>query len=317
MLDSSDFQTAHDRIRSYIRRTPLIEAVGLKKRPADIGPLLLKVEALQITGSFKVRGAMNKLLTLSEDDLKRGIVTASGGNHGLAVAYAGWLAKTPAMIYLPHSTPAAKVRKLKHWGAKVVFAGDVWDEANQTALIAAEKEGLTYIHPFADPMVIAGQGTIALEVLADAPEIDILLVAIGGGGLISGISLAAKQLKPSIKVVGIEPFGAPTLYQSLKAGHLVDLPAITTAAGTLAPRRSAEINFALIREYVDELILVDDEEMKQAARWLWFELGIAAELSGAATIAALFSHRLTLPPEASICALICGAGTDGIEGENG
>ncbi len=312
-LTLSDVQAAQARIQNHVRRTPLVRALGLKQRPDGLENLWLKLESLQITGSFKARGALNKLYTLSEEALKRGIVTASGGNHGLAVAYAGWLAQTPATIYLPHNTPMAKASKLEDWGAKVIFAGAVWDDANQVALAAAQESGLTYIHPFADPRVIAGQGTIALEILADAPGIDALLVSIGGGGLISGISLAAKALKPSIKVIGVEPIGAPTLYESLKAGHLIELPEITTAAGTLAPRRSAEINLEIIRRNVDEIRLVSDEAMKQAARWLWFEFGIAAELSGAAAVAALFSPDLRFDPAAHVCALVCGAGTDGLD----
>ncbi len=312
MLKLADVQAAQARIQGHVRRTPLMQPLGLRKEPAQVKTLLLKIESLQVTGSFKVRGAMNKLLTLPEDDLRRGIVTASGGNHGLAVAYAGWLAKTPATIYLPHNTPAAKAKKLEDWGAKVIFAGAVWDDANEVALSVAAQEGLTYIHPFADPAVIAGQGTIAAEILADAPGTDVLLVAIGGGGLISGISLAAKALKPSIRVIGIEPVGAPTLYESLKAGGLITLPEIRTVAGTLAPRRSAQITFDIIRDNVAEIVLVDDEEMREAARWLWFESGIAAELSGAAAVAALLTDKVSVSSDEQVCALVCGAGTDGI-----
>lgn len=312
MLRLSDVQAAHTRIADHVRRTPLVRANALKKKPNGVEAPLLKVESLQVTGSFKARGAMNKLFSLEEHELQRGIITASGGNHGLAVAYAGWLAKIPATIYLPHNTPMNKADKLESWGATVLFEGSVWDEANEAALALAEGEGLTYVHPFADPMIIAGQGTIALEILADAPATDLLIVAIGGGGLISGMSLAAKRLNPAIRIIGVEPLGAPTLYESLQAGHLIDLPEITTAANTLAPKRSAGINFDIIRQNVDEIVLVSDEEMKQAARWLWFELGIAAELSGAAAVAALFNHHLQLDRTTQVCALVCGAGTDGI-----
>jgi threonine dehydratase len=188
----------------------------------------------------------------------------------------------------------------------------VWDEANEAALAAAAAEGLTYLHPFADPAVIAGQGTVGLEILEAAPDTGLLLVAIGGGGLISGIATAAKALKPRIRVVGVEPVGAPTLKQSLNAGRLVTLPAIETEAGTLAPRRSAEINLEIIARHVDEIVLVSDEEMRAAARWLWFELGIAAELSGAAALAALMTGRVGTAPDMPVTALVCGAGTDGL-----
>jgi len=307
----ADIEAAAGRIAGRVRRTPVIDAAPLKGAPAP-GTLRLKLECLQVTGSFKPRGATNKLLSLDDAQVRRGIITASGGNHGLAVAYAARQAATRAVIYLPTSTPAAKAAKLAAWGAEVRFEGGVWDKANEAALAAAECEGLTYLHPFADPAVIAGQGTVGLEILDDAPETGLLLVAIGGGGLISGIATAAKALKPSIRVVGVEPTGAPTLKESLAAGQLVTLPAIETEAGTLAPRRSAEINLELIARHVDEIVLVSDEEMRAAARWLWFELGIAAELSGAAALAALKADRVETAPGTPVTALVCGAGTDGL-----
>ncbi len=307
----ADIKAAARRIAGRVRRTPLIDAAPLKDDPAP-GALRLKLECLQVTGSFKPRGATNKLLSLNDGQVRRGIITASGGNHGLAVAYAARQAATRAVIYLPASTPPAKAAKLAAWGAEVRTEGAVWDEANEAALAAAAQEGLTYLHPFADPAVIAGQGTVGLEILEDAPETGLLLVAIGGGGLISGIATAVKALKPGIRVVGVEPAGAPTLKESLAAGQLVTLSAIETEAGTLAPRRSAEINLEIIARHVDEIVLVSDEEMRAAARWLWFELGIAAELSGAAALAALMTGRVETAPDAPATALVCGAGTDGL-----
>ena len=307
----ADIQAAAERIAGRVRRTPLVETAPLKDAPAP-GALRLKLECLQVTGSFKPRGATNTLLGLDDAQVRRGIITASGGNHGLAVAYAAWRAGTRAVIYLPDSTPAAKAEKLAAWGAEVRVEGAVWDEANEAALAAAAGEGLTYLHPFADPAVIAGQGTVGLEILKAAPETDLVLVAIGGGGLISGIATAVKALKPGTRVVGIEPLGAPTLKQSLAAGRLVTLPSIETEAGTLAPRRSAEINLQIIAHQVDEIVLVSDEEMRAAARWLWFELGIAAELSGAAALAALMAGRVETAAGTSVTVLVCGAGTDGL-----
>ncbi len=289
----------------------MIDAAPLKDPPAP-GVLRLKLECLQVTGSFKPRGATNKLLSLEDAQVRRGIITASGGNHGLAVAYAAWQAETRAIIYLPQSTPAAKADKIAAWGAEVRVEGGVWDEANEAALAAAEREGLTYFHPFADPAVIAGQGTVGLEILEAAPDTGLLLVAIGGGGLISGIATAAKALKPDVRVIGVEPVGAPTLRESLAARRLVTLPKIETAAGTLAPRRSAEINLEIIARQVDEIVLVNDDEMRAAARWLWFELGVAAELSGAAALAALLAGRVETTADTPVTALVCGAGTDGL-----
>jgi threonine dehydratase len=266
---------------------------------------------LQITGAFKARGAVNKIFSLSPAEISRGMVTASGGNHGLGVAYGGWLAKAPVTVYLPLNTPRIKAEKLDSWGAQVIFEGEVWDTANQAALAAAKREGMCYVHPFADPAVIAGQGTLALEILEDEPAIDMILVAIGGGGLISGISIAAKAIKPNIKIIGVEPVGAPALYESLRAGYLVELPEVRTAATSLAGRLSAQINLEIIQRNVDKIVLVTDEEMREAARWLWFEMGVAAELSGAAALAALLSGKVRPMRSENICAVVCGAGIDG------
>jgi threonine dehydratase len=308
--DIAAIRTAADRIATEVRRTPMVLAEHDKVRLE--GRVLLKLECLQVTGSFKPRGAMNTLRSLEPDEIRRGIITASGGNHGLAVAYAGYVAGAPATIFLPTSAPKSKIAKLEAWGAKVVVGGAVWDEANRAALDEAERRGLTYIHPFADPRVIAGQGTLGLEILDQAPELDTVLVAIGGGGLIAGIALAIRALRPTVKVIGIEPTGAPTLYESVKARKLVELPRIDTAAGTLAPRMSATINLEIISKHVDEIMLVSDEEMREAARWLWFEHGIAAELSGAASLALLLARRYKPKPGETVCALVCGAGTDGL-----
>ncbi len=308
--DLAAIRAAAAAIAGQVRRTPMIAAEHDKVPLA--GQVLLKLECLQVTGSFKARGALNTLRSLSQAEISRGIITASGGNHGLAVAYAGYVARTPATIYLPRNVPASKVAKLEAWGAKVVVGGEVWDDANRAALAKAAEEGLTYIHPFADPRVIAGQGTLGLELLEQAPDLDTVLVAIGGGGLISGVALALKALKPAIKVIGIEPTGAPTLYESVRAQHLVELKNIDTVAGTLAPRMSAPVNLQIVSKHVDEIFLVSDDHMREAARWLWFEHGVAAELSGAASVAALLAGRYKPKPGERVCALVCGAGSDGI-----
>jgi threonine dehydratase len=308
-----DVYAAQKRIASYVRHTPLIPAIPAKNPVAPDSTVLLKLECMQISGSFKARGAVNKVKSLPPEQVQRGIVAASGGNHGLGVAYAGWLAHCPVTIYLSNNSPKIKAEKLESWGAKVVYEGDVWDDANRAALKVAERDGLTYIHPFADPAVIAGQGTISLEILAAVPDVDVILVAIGGGGLISGVSFVAKALKPNVKIIGVEPIGAPTLYESRKAGYPVELPAIRTAANTLAPRQSAQINHDIITRCVDNLVLVSDEEMRDASQWLWTEFDIAAELSGAAAMASLLTGRVMVDPGQKVCVLVCGAGTDGIE----
>ncbi len=312
MISLEDVRRAAERIPPYTRTTPLVAARCLKDNPFPEGELLLKLECLQATGSFKARGAANKLLSLSAAEVRRGIVTASGGNHGLAVAYVGWLGKTRTTVFLPDNASPEKVKKLQHWGAEVRFEGHQWHEANRAALAMAEQEGLTYFHPFADPLVIAGQGTTALEILEQAPEVDEILVAIGGGGLISGISLAAKALRPSIRIIGVEPIGSPTLYDCLKAGRVVELQRITTCVPTMACAKTEPINFEIVRQYVDDIVLVSDEDMREASRWLWFETGLAADLSGAAAVAALRSGKVRPQKGQRVCALVCGAGPDGM-----
>jgi threonine dehydratase len=312
MITVADVQLAAERIASHVRRTPLVGAKCLKAKPFGECELLLKLECLQVTGSFKPRGATNKLLSLPEADVRRGIITASGGNHGLAVAYAGWLAKTRTTVYVPENVSPDKQKKLTAWGATVEVCGHHWHEANREALAVAERDGLIYFHPFADPAVIAGQGTLALELLEQTPKLDTLLVAIGGGGLISGVALAAKALRPTIRIIGIEPTGAATMYASVKAGRVVALPGITTTVPTLAALQTEPVNLEIVQRHVDDIVLIEDDDMREAARWLWFEMGLAADMSGAAGVAALLSKKVRPRSGERVCVLVCGAGPDGL-----
>jgi threonine dehydratase len=309
--DYSDIEAAFERIKGRVRRTPCLRTRFIKT-PLHGGPLMLKLESLQVTGSFKARGANNAILQLDEAALARGVITASGGNHGLAVAYAAAASGAPAVIYLPERAPAEKADKLRAWGAEVVVEGLDFDDANEAALERAERDGMTYLHPFNHPHVIAGQGTVGREMMKQSPDIDVVLVAIGGGGLISGVATAVKAMKPDVKVIGIEAIGAPTLKNSRDAGELMTLNTIETVANTLAPKRSADLNFSVIERLVDDIVLVSDDDMRAAARWLWFEMGIAAELSGAAALAALQSGAVSFPDDTTVAAIVCGAGSDGI-----
>jgi threonine dehydratase len=310
MLSLADVRAAASRIAGEVRRTPLIAAAPAKRR-LGAGQVSLKLECLQVTGSFKARGAISKLKLLSEAEKARGLVTASGGNHGLAIAYAGWLIGRPSTIFVPENVSPAKATKIKAWGAELVVTGAAWDDSNRAAMAHVVRTGATYVHPFADPAIMAGQGTIALELAEQDPEIETLIVAIGGGGLISGIATAARALNPNIRIVGVEATGAPTLHASLAAGRVVELAEITTKVPTLAARKTEAINFEIVRRLVAEIVLVSDEEMLEAAKWLWFECGVAADLSGAAAVAALLTGKVAAPTASKVCALVCGAGADG------
>ncbi len=309
----ADIEAAAERIGHRVRRTPCL-MTRFVREPLRAGPTMVKLECLQVTGAFKVRGANNAILGLDGDALARGVVTASGGNHGIAVAYAAHASGCPAVVYLPAAAPADKAERIRAWGADAVIEGAVWDDAEKVALERAERDGLTYIHPFADPAVIAGQGTIAREMLKQSPDIDVIVAGIGGGGLIAGIAIAAKAIKPEIKVIGVEPVGAPTLRRSVAAGELVTLDQIDTAANTLAPRRSAELNLEIIRHHVDDIVLVEDDEMSRAAGWLWFEMGQAVELAGAAAVAAIQTGKVAAPDDQTVAAVVCGNGTAALGG---
>ena len=286
----------------------------LKSPPPTDAPVTLKLECLQVTGSFKARGAMNRLLgDAAPISSRAGIVTASGGNHGLAVARTAFAAKVPATVFVPSERLAGEGRQDEGLGRQRRGSSATnGDESNDAALDYAARTGAVYFHPFADPLVVAGQGTLGLEILDDLPDIDAILVAIGGGGLIAGLATAIRARRPSVTIIGVEPTGSPTLKASIDAGHVVTLAEVTSRVPTMSCRRTDERVFDIVRQNVDEIVLVSDEEMEEASRWLWFEMGVAADLSGAASLAALRARASRRSPARSdICALVCGAGAEG------
>jgi threonine dehydratase len=311
VIDISDIESARERIAPHVRRTPVMDA-SLARNPLPISAgVTMKLELQQVTGSFKARGAMNRLLGTPKEETANGIVTASGGNHGLAVARTASVAGVPAVIYVPENVSPAKVEKMRKWNADVRVVGSDWSISNEAALEYARASGTAYFHPFADPLVVAGQGTLGLEILGQIHDFDTIVVAIGGGGLISGLSTAIKARRPDVKIVAVEPVGSPTMKASLDAGHVVTLPAITSRVATMSCRRTDERLFEIARKNITEVVLVSDEAMLAASQWLWFEFGIAADLSGAASIAALQSGHPVFDGSRKICALICGAGAEG------
>jgi threonine dehydratase len=314
MISLADVRAAAGRIAGNVRRTPMIAATALKEPIAAGAELMLKLELLQVTGSFKARGATNRLLSIDRAGLGRGIAAASGGNHGIATARAGWMAGVPTTIFLPSNASPAKIEKLKAWGAETRIVGSAWHESNDAALAFVRETGAAYFHPFADPEVVAGQGTVGLDILEQMPEVDTILVAMGGGGLISGVATAVKALAPAVRIVGIEAAGSPVLLRAIEAGANIALDRLTTSVATMSCARTDDRIFEIVRASVDEIVLVEDDEMREAAAWLWFEMGLAADLSGAAAIAALRCGRVRYQPGERICAIICGAGPDAVAG---
>jgi threonine dehydratase len=312
-----DVQAAAPRIAPHVRRTPTIEwtcrgSSGGERRDGLLGraQVVLKLEQLQVGGSFKARGAVNRIAVAAPAEAARGLVTASGGNHGIGVAWAAARFGVPATVFLPAGAPASTEARLRQMGALVERAGVVWDDAWRAAEERAARDGALLVHPFEDPRVIAGQGTVALELLADAPELDALVVAVGGGGLIGGVGVVAKALRPSLRLVGVEPKGAASMRAALAAGRVVPLDEVRTIAGTLAPRAIGPTTLALAQALVDEVVTVSDEQMRAAMRLAWDELRLLVEPAGAAALAALVGGRAGLDGARRIGVLICGANLD-------
>jgi len=311
MIGIEDVEAARARIAPHVRLTPVYEATQARDPLPVAASVVFKLELLQVTGSFKARGAMNRLLGARPDEIRAGIVTASGGNHGLAVARTAFAAGVPAVVYVPETVSPAKVDKMRKWGADVRIVGAEWAVSNEAALDYARSSGAAYFHPFADPLVVAGQGTIGLELMEQVADFDTVVLAIGGGGLVSGLATAIKARRPDVTIIAVEPTGSPTMKASLDAGEVVTLANLTSRVATMTCRRTDERLFEIVRRNVTEIVLVSDEEMHLAAQWLWFEHGIAADLAGAASVAALRNGHPVFAASRRICALVCGAGPDG------
>jgi threonine dehydratase len=309
-LGLAEIREAAGRIAPHVRRTPLLE-LRRTVRQALPWDVVLKLESLQVTGSFKPRGALNALLSLPRARIEAGVVTASGGNHGLGVAYAARTLGVPATVYVPETAPAVKRERIASWGAEVRLAGREYAEAAGAAHDDAERRGRPYLHAYADAPVIAGQGTVALEFVEDAgaPALDYLLVAVGGGGLIAGMATAVSEM-PWLTVVGIEPEGAATLHAAWQAGRPVDVERLDSyASDALGARRVGDLNYALARQHVARVELVTDDEIRAAQRFLWEEVQLVAEPGGAAALAGLLSGKARVPEAARVGVLICGGNT--------
>jgi threonine dehydratase len=289
------------------RRTQLLRSFAFGRTAG--AEVYLKPENLQRTGSFKVRGAFNKIRSLSEDERRRGVIASSAGNHAQGVASAAEAAGIPATIVMPLNAPLTKVLRTRRYGAEVVLAGEYYEAAYERAREIQAERGLTFVHPFDDPHVIAGQGTIGLEIFEDLPDVDTVLVPIGGGGLISGIAIALKALKPDVRVVGVQAAGAPSALKALEVGKLVSLDQAETIADGIKVRRIGELTFGYISRFVDEIVLADDEEIGLAMVELMERSKLVVEGAGAVTVAALLNGRLANPGR-KVCAVLGGGNVD-------
>jgi len=292
---------AASRLEQKIRRTELIFSHHFSER---IGlPVYFKCENLQRTGSFKIRGALNFLLSQPREALARGVITASAGNHGQGVAFAARLLNIPAMVFMPENTPPQKVHAVRDYGAKIVLVGKNFDEARVRAQACREETGSLFVHPFEDPLIIAGQGTIGLEILSELPDLSTIIVPIGGGGLISGIATAIRETRPKVRIIGVETAAAPTVHYSLKKGRLIEAPVATTLAEGIAIKRPGETTFGIIRKLVDEVVLVEEEDIAQAIVLLLEQSKLLVEGAGAVSLAALLHGRIAKPEGKTVCLL--------------
>ena len=280
-----DFTTAREHLQKVLLPTHLIYSPIFSEESGN--QIYIKPENLQKTGAFKIRGAYNKINKLTEEEKKRGVIASSAGNHAQGVAYAARELGIKAVIVMPKTTPLIKVQSTKKYGAEVVLYGDVYDDAYQKAKELEAQEGYVFVHPFDDIDVLEGQGTIALEILEEMPDTEVIVVPIGGGGLISGIAAAAKMIKPDIKIIGVEPSGAASATEALKKNKVVTLPEANTIADGTAVKRIGDLTFNCIKQYVDEVVTVDDYELTEAFLLLAEKHKIIAENSGILPLAAL------------------------------
>jgi threonine dehydratase len=297
---------AAERLRPYIRRTPTVYSYTFSESSG--AEVYLKLENLQRTGSFKVRGALNRVLVLPAEQRERGLIAASAGNHAQGVALAAKLVGVAATIVMPTATALIKIQRTEGYGATVVLHGENYDAAQRHAGQLARERGLTPIHPFDDPDVIAGQGTVGLEILEEVPELDAIVVPIGGGGLISGVALAVKAVAPKIRVIGVQARGASPMVQSFRAGHVVRVDKPDTIAEGIRVGNVGRLTYEVVRHCVDECIEVEESEILDAVVQTMEKSKVVAETAGVAGIAALIAGRVR--DAKRVCAIVSGGNID-------
>jgi len=304
----SDIQAARKVLEHIIIPTPIISDAKLSR---ELGAkAYLKAESLQKSGSFKIRGAYNKISRLTDEEKSRGVIAASAGNHAQGVALAAQLNNIKAVIVLPEYAPLTKITATKSYGAEVVLHGESFDEAVAYSRKLQEEHGYTYVHPFDDEEVIAGQGTIGLEIVEGVPDLSVVVVPIGGGGIISGIATAVKTLMPDVRIIGVQAENAAPVKKCLAAGKIIDVPIGQTIADGIAVKRPGGLTLPIIEKYVDDVIEVSEEEIARAIYFCVQNNRLVVEGAGAAGLAALLAKKVSLKETDSICTVLCGGNID-------
>lgn len=300
----AELEAARARVRVHARHTPLFTSRTLSE--ATGFDVRLKAELLQRTGSYKIRGPLNKFPQLTDDQRARGVICSSAGNHAQGVALAARIHGIRAVVAMASNATPSKVEATKAYGAEVVLHGNIWDEADAFARKLVEERGYTYIHPFDDLQLIAGQGTVGLEILEDWPEVDVIVVPIGGGGLISGIALAARALNPRVKVIGVESSGSPGMLKSVQAGHVVTLDKVDCIIDGLRVKRVGTHNVEIVRQMVDEIVTLPDAEIFDAMLWVMHHAKLVVEGAAAAPVGALLKGLVKAPAGARVVCVLSG-----------
>ncbi len=303
-LSREVFEAAHERVARHARHTPLMTSRLLSERTGF--DVRLKAEMFQRTGSYKIRGPLNKFAFLSEEQKRRGVICSSAGNHAQGVALAAKIHGIRAVVVMAENATPSKIAATRGYGAEVVLHGTIWDEANEKAKELVAKEGLTYVHPFDDLELIAGQGTLGREIYQDWPEVEAAIVPIGGGGLISGVTMALKGLNPKIRVIGVESSGAPAMKRSVEEGKLVTLDRVDCVIDGLRVKRVGSTTFEVVRRFVDDLVALPDEQIFEAVVWTMSHAKVVVEGAAAAPVAALLQGIVNLPAGTRVALVLSG-----------
>ena len=303
-LSKQDFRDARARVVPYVHHTPLLTSRILSEKSGF--DIRLKAEMFQRTGSYKIRGPLNKFAFLSDEERRRGVICSSAGNHAQGVALAAKLNDMRAVVVMAENATPSKIEATRAYGAEVVLHGAIWDEANEKAKQLCEERGLTYIHPFDDPHLIAGQGTLGLEIYEDWPEAEVVVVPIGGGGLISGIAMALKGLNPKIKIIGVESSGAPAMKLSVESGTLITLDKVDCIIDGLRVKRVGEHTFDAVCQFVDEIVALPDSEIFDALIWIMHHCKLVTEGAAAAPVAAVLNGLVKAPRGSKVVCVLSG-----------